>query len=176
MRAAAVAVGVSRVIILVVTAVVTRVRRNRVRRQRDETPEDCYWREFPDLRRSQTSRGGVATPRKPHARSSGPMIRRPLVQRAVQNAVVHADDVRMPKRGRQVGLAGEPDAVLGVSEHLRRAGPGRPVVPGVGASVAGGDDAASQLQQQLFGGGMGEGVGLVGRRHIPGIGGGSGAA
>ena len=49
---AVVVVGVSLVIILVITAVVTRVRRKRVLRRRDETPEDRYRRAAQDIRRS----------------------------------------------------------------------------------------------------------------------------
>ena len=45
-----------------------------------------------------------------------------------------------------------------------------PVVPGVVASVAGGDDAASQLQQQLLGGRLRQGVG-VGRAQRVSLGG-----
>ena len=41
-----------------------------------------------------------------------------------------------------------------------------PVVPGVVACVAGGDDAASKLQQQLLGGGAGEGVGRGGGQTV----------
>ena len=35
-----------------------------------------------------------------------------------------------------------------------------PVAPGVAASVAGGDDAVSQFEQQLFGGRLRQGVGF----------------
>jgi hypothetical protein len=46
----AVVVGVSLVIILTVTTVFTLRRRSRVRRRRDETPEDRYRREIQHLR------------------------------------------------------------------------------------------------------------------------------
>jgi hypothetical protein len=47
---AAVLIGVSLVIILTVTALFTLRRRSRVRRERDETPEDRYRREVQHLR------------------------------------------------------------------------------------------------------------------------------
>ncbi len=93
MSAAAVVVGVSLVVILGITAVVMRVRRNsvrrqrdRVRRQRDESPVDRYRRELPDLRSSQTSQGG----HRDAAEAPHPVVGvddlAALVQRAVQDA------------------------------------------------------------------------------------------
>lgn len=116
MSAAAVAVGVWLVIILVITAVVTRVRRNQVRRQRDETPEDPYRRELPDLRRTQTSRGG----RNDAAEVPRPVVGADdlaaLVQRAVQDAPereVFGDHrrLRRAKRRRKVWAAGTAGAI-----------------------------------------------------------------
>ena len=52
MGAAAVVVGVSLVIILVISAAVTLVVRKRVLRGRDETPADRYRRVAQDMRRS----------------------------------------------------------------------------------------------------------------------------
>jgi hypothetical protein len=52
MGAAAVVVGVSLVIILVITAVLTLVWRKRILRRGDETPKDRYQRAARDLRQS----------------------------------------------------------------------------------------------------------------------------
>jgi hypothetical protein len=118
MSAAAVVVGVSLVIILLITAVVTRVRRNRVRRQRDrvrrqrdESPEDRYRRELPDLRRSQTSQGGHSDAAEAPRPVVGAADLAALVQRAVQDAPereVFGDHrrLRRAKRGRKVWAAG----------------------------------------------------------------------
>ena len=123
MSTAAVAVGHWLVIILVVTSVVMRVQRNRlrrqrdemrrsrVRRQRDETPEDRYRREPPDLRRSQTSLGGGSDAADAPRPVVGADDLAALVQRAVHNAperelVGDYRRLRRAKRRRKVWAAG----------------------------------------------------------------------
>jgi hypothetical protein len=111
MSAALVVVGVSLVIILMITAVVTRVRRKRVLRQRDETPKEQYRRDQ-DLRpRHQTSLGG----RGDAAEAPRPVLRpedlAALVQGAVQNAperelVGDYRRLRRAKKRRKVWAAG----------------------------------------------------------------------
>ena len=108
MSAALVVVGLL-VIVLMITAVVAGARRNRIRRHRDETPEDRLRREIPDLRpRRQTSLGGNGDA----AEAPRPVVEAgdlaAQVQRAVQDAP-HRElfgDYRRAKRRRNVWAAG----------------------------------------------------------------------
>ena len=117
MSAALVVVGVSLVTILMITAVVTRVGRKRVFRQRDETPQEQYRREIPDLRpRHQTSLGGRGDAADAPRPVLGPDDLAALVRGAVQNAperelVGDYRRLRRAKSRRKVWAAGTAEAM-----------------------------------------------------------------
>ena len=145
MSAALVVVGVSLVIILMITAVVTRVRRKRVLHQRDETPKEQYRREIPDLRpRHQTSLGGRGDAAEAACPVLGPDDLAALVQDAVQNAPERErlGDYRRLRRAKSrrkvwaAGTAGTMGANYGVGDWFGDGGD----CGGDGGSCGGGGD------------------------------------
>jgi hypothetical protein len=116
MSAALVVVGVSLVILLMITAVVTRVRRKRVLRERDETPKEQYRRDQ-DLRpRHQTSLGGPGGAAEAPRPVLKPEDLAALVHGAVQNAperelVGDCRRLRRAKNRRKVWAAGRAGTV-----------------------------------------------------------------
>ena len=117
MSAALVVVGVSLVTILMITAVVTRVGRRRVFRQREVTPQEQYRREIPDRRpRHQTSLGGRGDAADAPRPVLGPDDLAALVRGAVQNAperelVGDHRRLRRAKSRRKVWAAGTAEAM-----------------------------------------------------------------
>lgn len=125
-------VGVSLVIGLMITAVVSRARRNRIRRHRDETPEDGFRHEIPDLRpRRQTSLDGNGDAAEAPRPVVGADDLAAQVHRAVQDAperevVGDYRRLRRAKRGRKVwaaGTAGTMGATYGIG-HIGWGGGG----------------------------------------------------
>jgi hypothetical protein len=132
MTAALVVVGVSLVIVLMITVVVSRARRNRIRHYRDETPEDGFRHAIPDLRpRRQTSLGGDGDAAEAPRPVVGADDLAAQVHRAVQDAperelVGDYRRLRRAKRGRRVwaaGTAGTMGATYGIG-HIGWGGGG----------------------------------------------------
>ncbi|WNG91172.1 hypothetical protein [Mycobacterium sp. ITM-2016-00318] len=112
MSAALVVVGFSLVIVLMTTAVVRRVRRNRIRPHRDAIPEDGFRRQITDLRpKAQVSLDGNGDAAEAPRPVVGADDLAALVQRAVQDAperevVGDYRHQRRAKRRRSVWAAG----------------------------------------------------------------------
>jgi hypothetical protein len=116
MSSALVGLGVWLVIVLMITAVITRVQRNWIRRHRVETPEYRFRREIPDLRpigqTSLSDNGDAAEAPRPVV---GADELAALVQRAVEDAPEREilGDYRRQRRAkgrRKVWAVGTADA------------------------------------------------------------------